>query len=427
MTPAPEAPSRPRVLMVAYHYPPCVGSSGIQRALTFSRYLPECGWDPIVLTAHPRAYEQSGKDQLKDIPAGVPVHRAFALDASRHLAVKGRYLGLTAIPDRWITWALGAIPAGVRLVRRHRPKAIWSTYPIATAHLIGYWLHRLTGLPWIADFRDSMTEEGYPSDPRQFRAFRKIERRAMERAAKVVFTTPGAVRMYQERYPEAPRDKFVVLPNGYDEAPFAEAERDLPPRPAGRPLTLVHSGILYPSERDPRPFFDALAELKRTGVVDAKSLRIVLRATGHDEVHAPEIKKRGIEDLVALEPQVPYREALREMLTADGLLLFQASNCNHQVPAKVYEYFRARRPVLSLTDAHGDTASVLRDAGIDTILPLDDAPAIARGLTAFLAQARDRTAPLVRAGEVERYSRRGRTGELAGLLGFVRPAAHPGD
>lgn len=415
----------PRVLMVAYHYPPCTGSSGIQRSLTFSRYLPEAGWDPIVLSAHPRAFETSGPEQLKDIPPGVPVCRAFALDTKRHLSVKGRYLGFTALPDRWATWALGAIPSGLRLVRRHRPAAIWTTYPIATAHLIGYWLHRRTGLPWIADFRDSMTEEGYPRDPRQFRAFRKIERRAMESAAKVVFTTPGAVRMYRERYPSVPRDRFVVLPNGYDEAPFADAERDLAARPPGGPLTLVHSGILYPSERDPRPFFDALAELKKAGAVDANGLRIVLRASGHDGTHAAEIGKRNIGDLVSLEPQIPYREALKEMLTADGLLLFQASNCNHQVPAKVYEYFRARRPIFAMTDPKGDTASVLREAGLETIVPLDDAAEIVRGLTAFLAQVRAGTAPLVPASDVERHSRRGRTEELAGLLAAAVGSARP--
>jgi glycosyltransferase involved in cell wall biosynthesis len=403
--------------MVAYHYPPCTGSSGIQRTLTFSRYLPELGWDPVVLSAHPRAYETRAEDQLRDIPAGVPVHRAFALDTKRHLSVRGRYPGFLALPDRWATWALGAIPLGLRLVRRYRPAAIWTTYPIATAHRIGYWLQRRTGLPWIADFRDSMTEEGYPSDPRQWKAFREIERRAMECAARVVFTTPGAVRMYRERYPSVPAERFVVLPNGYDEAPFAEAERGLDAHPGGAgggPLTLVHSGILYPSERDPRPFFDALATLKRHGAIDATKLRIVLRATGHDATHAAEISKRGIADLVKLEPQVPYRDALREMLKADGLLLFQASNCNHQVPAKVYEYFRARRPILALTDAGGDTAQVLRDAGVDTIVPLDDAAAIARGLESFLAQVREGDAPLATA--VERHSRRGRTAELAEAL-----------
>jgi len=415
----------PRVLMVAYHYPPCTGSSGIQRALTFSRYLPGAGFDPIVLSAHPRAYETSSPEQLGDIPEGVPVHRAFALDTKRHLSVGGRHLGITALPDRWVTWALGAIPLGLRLIRRHRPAVIWSTYPIATAHLIGSALHRLTGLPWVADFRDSMTEEGYPADPRQFRAFRRIERRATERAARLVFTTPGAVRMYRARYPSVPEERFVVLPNGYDEAPFADAERDLPLRRPEGPVTLVHSGILYPSERDPRRFFDALAELKRTGAVTAKDLRIVLRASGHDSEHEPEIRRRGIGDLVFLEPPVPYREALREMLLADGLLLFQASNCNHQVPAKVYEYFRARRPIFAMTDPLGDTASVLRGAGLDAIVPLDDAAAIARGLAGFLARLRAGTPPLVAPEEVARHSRQGRTEELAQLLAAAAGIALP--
>ena len=39
-----------RVLMIAYHYPPCAISSGQQRTLSFSRHLPESGWEPIVLT-----------------------------------------------------------------------------------------------------------------------------------------------------------------------------------------------------------------------------------------------------------------------------------------------------------------------------------------------------------------------------------------
>ena len=44
-----------KVLMVAYHFPPLAGSSGIQRTLRFAQQLPEFGWEPIVLTAHPRA------------------------------------------------------------------------------------------------------------------------------------------------------------------------------------------------------------------------------------------------------------------------------------------------------------------------------------------------------------------------------------
>ena len=40
-----------RVLMVAYHFPPLAGSSGIQRTLRFVQQLPSFGWQPLVLTA----------------------------------------------------------------------------------------------------------------------------------------------------------------------------------------------------------------------------------------------------------------------------------------------------------------------------------------------------------------------------------------
>ena len=71
-----------RLLMVAFHFPPFVGSSGIQRTIGFARHLPQCGWEPVVLSAHPRAYERVSEDQLKDIPSGTTIERAFALDSA---------------------------------------------------------------------------------------------------------------------------------------------------------------------------------------------------------------------------------------------------------------------------------------------------------------------------------------------------------
>jgi hypothetical protein len=89
----------------------------------------------------------------------------------------------------------------------------------------------------------------------------------------------------------------------------------------------------------------------------------VLRATGCDDCLRGLLGQLRIDDIVMLEPRVGYREALAEMLAADGLLVLQAANCNYQVPAKLYEYLRARRPILALTDAAGDTAQTLADAG----------------------------------------------------------------
>lgn len=409
--------------MIAFHYPPFRGSSGIQRTLKFGRYLPDYNWQPIVLTAHPRAYSQVSEDQLQEIPKNAIIKRAFALDTAQHLSLRGSYPRWLALPDRWISWWLGAVPVGLGLIYKYRPRVIWSTFPIATAHLIGWTLHRLTGIPWIADFRDSMTEDNYPPDFATWRVYRWIERHTVKHCARAVFTTPGALRMYIERYPEIPRDRWTIIANGYDEENFIEAEKMITSRgirpyapTKNHPITLVHSGLLYPWERDPSAFFAALAELRRTGRVSPSNLRIILRASGYEDYYRQNLRKMGIEDLVFLEPPLSYQDALAEMLWADGLLIFQASNCNHQIPAKIYEYLRARRPIFAMTDPKGDTANLLKTLGIDTLVPLDSKEQIMQGLLDFLAQVHKGKAPIANAIDIANLSRKARTRELAELL-----------
>lgn len=405
--------------MIAYHFPPVQGSSGIQRTLKFSRYLPDHGWEPIVLTVKPMAYTQVSDEQVSEIARSAVVRRVFAVDTARHLAIGGRYLDLLALPDRWVSWWGSAVPVGLALIRKYRPELIWSTYPIATAHLIGLTLKRLTGLPWIADFRDSMTEESYPPEPRRRKVYRWIERNTVQHCSRAVFTTPGALRMYAERYPDLPETRWRVIENGYDEENFCDAENGLTPEKTygSCPLKLVHSGILYPSERDPRPFFSALSELRRDDTITPDSVKIVLRATGHDDDYQEILREKRIQDIVFLEPPIPYKKALQEMLESDGLLLFQASNCNHQIPAKLYEYLRSRRPIFALTDPVGDTAQTLRDSGVDTIVRIDAKEEISRGLIRFLKRVQLGQAPIATEETIISHARRARTAQLASLIG----------
>ncbi len=409
------------VLMIAFHYPPASYSSGLQRTLKFSRYLEEFGWKPIVLTAHPRAHRATREDQLGDIPEGVVVKRAFALDASRHLKVFGRYPRFSALPDPWASWWLGAVVSGRRLLKKFRPRLIWSTYPIATAHLIADSLRRSSGLPWVADFRDPMVEGDYPPDERQRRAYESIERRAMDRSCSAVFTTEGARRLYASRYPGVSGRRLAVIPNGFDEESFADAEglESSREQGGGGPLVLLHSGALYPSERDPSSFFAAIARLVREGSISPRTLRVVLRAPGFVDPHRKLIDSLGIGGIVSVEPGLPYRAALREMLDADGLLVLQASNCNHQVPAKLYEYLRARRPVLALTDPAGDTAGELRKAAIGSIVPLDDETRIARAMVEFMDDIRLGRGRVGSDVNIDSHSRRARTEVLAKLFDEV--------
>jgi glycosyltransferase involved in cell wall biosynthesis len=409
-----------RILMIAYHYPPLQGSSGIQRTLKFSQYLPNFQWQPIVLTANPRAYLRTSTDQLNEIPELVTVCRAFALDTSKHLSIKGRYPFLLALPDRWISWWLGAVPAGLNLIRRFKPDVIWSTYPIATAHLIALTLHRLTGIPWVADLRDPMTDVDYPPRPLTRSVYKWIERTTIKHCTRAVCTTPGTIALYRERFPEIPASRFILIENAYDEENFRAAEPSaVNPDLSGRPFVLIHSGVIYPSERDPTQLFEALAALLDQGYLSFENFKLVLRATGHDEYLGKLIAQHGISSIISLEPPTPYREALAEMLTADGLLLLQASNCNNQIPAKLYEYLRAQRPIFALTDAAGDTAQSLKKVGIDTIAPLDSKEEIMRALLRFIELARNNEAPLASLAQVQANSRESRCRELASVLDQV--------
>lgn len=408
-----------RILMIAYHFPPLAGSSGIQRTLRFVQHLPSLGWQPMVLTAHTRAYEQTSQDLLADVPSNTVVRRAFALDTARHLQLAGRYLGWMARPDRWVSWKFDGVREGLRMIEQFRPDVIWSTYPIATAHVIAAKLHQKTKIPWVADFRDPMAQDDYPPDPLTKQSYLQIEAQAAQRASFCVFTTPGAARDYQQRYPAAAQ-RMVVIENGYDEESFASASALAPAvqkqPPGSRPLVMLHSGIVYPSERDPTQLFMALGQLKSRQLLGPHELRIRFRASFQDELLRTLSAQHGAQDFLELCPAIPYREALAEMMQVDALLVMQASNCNAQIPAKIYEYLRAGRPILGLTDPQGDTAGVLRDAGLASVCRLDSVEEIASLLPALVRNWREGRVSLPTQDAVQQASRRGRSQVFAGLL-----------
>jgi glycosyltransferase involved in cell wall biosynthesis len=402
-----------KVLIIAFHFPPQAESSGYLRTLKFCRYLLEQGWQPHVLSVHPRAYGRTNPSQLSEIPTCVQIDRVFALDTRRHLSVAGHYLRMMALPDRWVTWCLGAIPAGYRALRGGRCEAIFTTFPIASAVLIGWILHRLTGKPWVADFRDSMTEPDYPRDPLTWKCYRWLEKKAIRHASRLIFTAQSAVRMYLERYPKLSPERCSLILNGFDEEDF----KTLVPKPTpSLPVRLIHMGLLYPIERNPLPFFKAVSQLKKDGKVNPSRVRIELRASGYESHYEPILRGEGIEDLVQLLPPLPYHDALQECLDGDGLLLFQAACCNHQIPAKVFEYIRLAKPILALTSPAGDTASLLKQIGGATLVDLADWQAIYRILPDFLHAIETRSHPQPIAELVRCYSRKKQAEKLARLL-----------
>ncbi len=407
-----------RALMIAFHFPPQAASSGIQRTLSFSRHLGAHDWEPMVLSANGIAYEQKNDSQLRDLPSGLLVKRAFAIDSKRHLGIKGRYPEFIALPDRWISWWLPGVLGGLSLVRQHKPAVIWSTFPLATAHLIGLTLKRLTRLPWVADFRDPMLQENFPTSSLQRKAYQWIEHQAIHKCDIAVFTTYSALDSYKRRFPENLHEKFTVIENGYDDDQFNIIVNNAPRETAAinRRVTLLHSGVLYTAGRDPSAFFEAIATLKASGEASATSLRVILRAPGEIPYFTALVNKHGIEDIVEVAPPIPYREALNEMLAVDGLLVFQGTPFNTQIPAKIYEYFRARKPIFGLVDPAGETARVLNAAGFHNLAPMTSAPEIAVELKNLIDKMGDGSAYIATDEIIASASRKNRANELARLF-----------
>ena len=159
-------------------------------------------------------------------------------------------------------------------------------------------------------------------------------------------------------------------------------------------------------------FFNALASLKEDGLIVSEEIRIELRGAGSEDLYSSILRDLRIQDLVHLLPPLPYKAALRECASADALLLLQGPSCNHQIPAKVYEYLRFGKPILALVDERGDTATLLKDNGGSSIIDLMDEEALRRSLPDFFDAVRFGRHTVCDKQKAQRYARHMQAAEL---------------
>ena len=63
-----------KVLIVTYFWPPA-GGPGVQRVLKFVKYLPNFGWQPIILTVANGEYAAVDPTLEKNIPKNIRVYK----------------------------------------------------------------------------------------------------------------------------------------------------------------------------------------------------------------------------------------------------------------------------------------------------------------------------------------------------------------
>lgn len=330
---------------------------------------------------------------------------------------------LLITPDSRIGWVPPAVWGGLRAIRRRRPSAIYSTSPYASAHLIALILHRLTRVPWVADFRDPWCANPfrdlcYPS-LRRWDAL--LERLVVQHAAHIVCNTPTMTEDFTRRYPFATA-RCTTIPNGID----AERFEGMEPRRVGRlgEFVMLHSGQFY-GPRSPKALFAALRRLATDAENNRVNIRLVLLGPELcDGRHLCDLaSEAGAVDYVEIRGLKCHSEALSCMAGADALVLVGGAGpgSDLQVPNKLFEYLALRRPILALLAPDSPARSMLHDARADTIIrePTDVA-GIAQAIQE-LADPSRKPRPDAWSG-VERFDRSHRAEELIAVFENVLQA-----
>jgi glycosyltransferase involved in cell wall biosynthesis len=411
-----------KVLLVTMYFPPA-GGGGVQRPLKLATHLPALGIETHVLA--PDDPKWLHRDEELRPPTQAFVHRARYLGPrarlpseelhgleglDRTLAQARLAYRRVLLPDASVTWAPTAVPAAVRLVRREGIDAVITTSPPVSMNLIGASVKRLTGIPWIADQRDSVLRN---ADRRFDRSAVRAKEKALERVVRLVARRADAVVTVSEAIAEEvrafePDGPVRVIPNGCDFDDFAGLEYR-----EGDRFRITHTGSFF-GKRNPRAFLSALAA---SGLED-----VVARFVGDfRSVDREWVQGLGLGDRLELLGYQPHRRALELQRDSEAnlLLLPEAAGRGRVVPSgKIFEYLAAERPILAAVPPDGAAAQLVRETGAGVVVAPDDEQAIGEALLGLHArwQAGRLRDGYLTEEERRRLSRRARVEELAELL-----------
>jgi glycosyltransferase involved in cell wall biosynthesis len=303
-----------------------------------------------------------------------------------------------------------AVPAAVRLVRREKIDAVITTSPPNSLNLIGAAVKRLTGVPWVADLRDSIAGN---ADVRFDRRAVQAKEKALTQVVRLVARSADAVVAVSEPIADEvrafePAGPVRVIPNGCDFDDFAGLEYR-----SGERFRITHTGSFF-GKRDPRPFLSALAASR----LDDVAARFVgdFKAADREWVAGLDLGDR-----LELLPYVSHHRALELQRDSEAnlLLLPEAAGRGRVVPSgKIFEYLAAERPILAAVPPDGAAAELIRETGAGVVVAPDDERGLREAIVGLHARWRAGrlTNGYLSDEQRSRLSRRTRVEELAELL-----------
>lgn len=294
--------------------------------------------------------------------------------------------GLLGRQSQW-SWSLAATFAGWRLIAREKPALIFSTGGAYSAHLAGYWLKRLTGLPWIVEVHDPLVTPGQTPRRRDQRFQARLEALICTHADRAWWFTDGALASARRRHPQLGNRGFVVLP-GANPPPVKAVYR------RGERLVFAHFGSLAAS-RSLTPFLAALSDWLQAHPQMRSRVGVEVYGGSLDAASVAAIAEHGLQERVVCHGRLEYcpesglsgrERVIAKMHEADCLLLMHGTipECAEYIPSKLYEYFWTGRPILALTHDNPQLDALLAARG-GYVAPTADRTAIVERIDRIFA------------------------------------------
>ena len=410
--------SMKKVLMIAYHYPP-LGGGGVFRTLKFTKYLPQFGFQPYVLTVKNPMQMRITRDTtlLGEIPPQVKVFRTFSFEhrvlrAPRLLNIDLKWF---YIPDVNIGWIPFAVHQGQKIIKKEAIDTIYATAPPFTNFLIGYLLKRKTGKPLVLDFRDPWTQNVFAKYPTMFhrKIEEKIEKSILKIADYIITTTEPMRLKLMEKYPLV-KGRCGTITNGFDSEDFEDITST-----RTKKFTITYTGYLY-GFRTAKHFLIALKNLLKQNNKIRNKIQVVFAGPTNKQTENI-VKELELENVVKIIGYIPHRTSLKLMVNSDVLLLiiateevFDEKTGSLMIPGKIFEYLGAKKPILALIP-RGAAADLIRSTNTGIIVPPTDTNSIKQKISK-LFQEWSRGNLRITNGDISKYDRKVLTEKLAKIF-----------
>lgn len=364
---SPISSSGRRLVILTWEFPPQV-TGGVYRPLSFARHAAASGWQ-VEVVCGPAASppSEAGRHLASFLPASVPVTRVTA--------DKGPHPWPLPNIDGGIINALSLYEAAAARITPGESGVILASGPPFANFVAGLWLARRTGWKLALDYRDEWTQA-------PFKFVDKAgdnpgwEKRCLERADMVIFTTPSQLAHAERHFPSLARSQNTVVYNGWEPGDFAEAPPPQAPDPAS-PITLAYLGNLG-AMAAPDAFLSTLAAA--LGAQPELRSRLKVLLVGHKRPDALEaLRTFPFPEAIELVDSVPKPEACSMMQRVDGLLLLNPAGLHRYIQGKLYEYIASGTPVL-VFGAGGEMGKIVDSLGAGTTVAEGDAAGLVRAL-----------------------------------------------